>query len=604
MRERVVDVGSLDLPRGSWALCSLKAIGERSELAPLPRRDLVIFLRTFEIALRSPDSRQILRSPIQLVGKSEVRQLFTHVEAQIELVDSWGPAVQARASMLFRRWVVEYAGPHRFGEDLARITLVFKTRLTGRHPPRAILSDYIGDHQRDANEPPIDALPNENPADLRTKVASRINADAERLATACISELKFWTSVRRRLDELAALPGPPYLEKAAERFFFYIKKNPGSDLPQLLGADFIAACARLADTPARSRHIAFGRVPQSISDDITRVLSIDRQRLDAIPGRQILGMRFRAHSLELVAAFYLLLLNTSWNSHTLLDLRSEDIDFDSSFIRLHAYKSKTGQQTQKVILDIHQPGVKLAAELFLFNNSQLKKHGFIRQDDGRGWIGWQRSRSTDGPLLMNFHRIHQHFLKIHQLPHFSKDQIRTHVLVQTALNRGTIEAVRQAGDHASISTTGHYLDQFITKILSSATNLEFQKRFERQIIRTANSRLKPVGDGTLCSDPTSPPEPSWLVGGQCGGADCHANLGCSNNRIAITLERIEEVVRLNNYYKRHWTLLANRNPDLMRTHHIPAFLFNSALLEFLRRGTHRDLVLNVERTLSGEVANG
>lgn len=598
-----LDLSDLGLKEYSWAAVVLRGLATRSKHKPLHTSDFDLFFRVLKQLRNHLIFQETLVKQPKSIRNDDMRKLFADLENCIEQEFTWKDSTKSRVSMVFRKWVIEEIPVDEFGEDLSRHHILFKTKLTGRAASRPTLSDMGKSFSEEDEEPPVDALPHENIAELKQKISDRYDLDANRLIEACVKETQYWSKLRKTINDLAKLP---YSDLELQSAQTYLEKGVGQKQHEekiklvapnrLIGA--IAKISSSKEVIKRIRGTAgsgnFGR------QLLIEGLGMSPERAIQVPAIQITLMPLRAHFHELVAAFVLLLCYTAWNSSSLKALTADRIRRMSptSFV-ITGYKSKTDQDTPEVFVDSSHKGAQEALELLLWNNAQLKSYGFIESHDQNCWYAWPKKLGEiERQQIGDVTRSINIWLKFYKLRKFSIEQIRGHMLMRIKNTKGTFEAARAAG-HTSLAVTGNYLDQFLVKLQSKSINLEFQKRFEQTIriyLQEGHERkrnegshqrrltlIEPIGDGTSCTNPKSPPDPKWIVGGMCEGKNCHVGSGCPNNQIYITPQRVEEIARWARYYAANWQRLYVSNRDSFEKYHGPAILFNLALCEFLRK---------------------
>lgn len=598
----------------SWLAMVVKGLSKRSLTQPLPTPEIGYFRSLIDKLRNDLVCREIYTSNPKTITRKEVNTLFRQMENCLEVAFDWKPATKAKASSYFRKKMIDSLPMDAFGEDLQRHRISFRTNLTGRYQSRSILSG----HNLSPDFPhPIDALPHKSIRDLKSQVIQRLDFDAKKLISASISELKFWADTRAKLFKLSELKYSDEEKRVAVNF---LQRGIGKDKDKEISKSIhpirlVGACALQCQSLQRMKTI------RSASNDygsslLVEVLDFPSDRSKQVPYMQVIQMPLRSHYHELAAAFILLLAHTAWNSASLRQLTTNSIKKTEKGFILQAYKSKTGQHTPEVYLDSSIVGVKQAIELLLWNNFQLRKHQFIAPDDTNVWYAWPSSVSgfqtvTIGDPIRAARQIANRY----NLAPFSMDQIRSHMLVRIALKHGTPEAARVVAGHSSINITGHYLDQFLTRLLSKSINLEFQRKLEEKInFLTSKSikekettlhsnLLKPVGDGSVCVDPESPPFEEWINGSMCNAMNCHVGNGCPNNKIEITVSRLEEILFWNEYYKKNWQRLYEENPTKFEKYHGPAILFNFSLLSYLQKSVFKQEVNSVIENLKSRDKN-
>jgi hypothetical protein len=183
----------------------------------------------------------------------------------------------------------------------------------------------------------------------------------------------------------------------------------------------------------------------------------------------------------------------------------------------------------------------------------------------------------------------------YDLPKFTFEQIRVQKLTVVSLEKGPVAAAEIAG-HSFFGSIGGYIDHLLTRRVNSSINLEFQRRWEAEVlshIRREHIKdpLVPIGDGSSCVAPNSPPEPTWLHAGVCDGARCHSGgSGCPNRVLVVDADRVIEVRLTKEYYERNWQRLYASNPEAFSAVHLPRMEFNLYLHEHLKTGPYRHLL--------------
>jgi hypothetical protein len=587
----------------SWIGVVLKQMEERSRTSAYPISEIDLFKKVFGELKNNVACRKIYRERPSAITRKEMHILFTEMEQCIEMSFNWSPAVQAKASMHFRRWMIGLVPENEFAESLNRHSISFRTRLTGRYPSRTILGTKNRDSDELAGIPPIDALPHSNVRDLKGQISKRLDGDASNLISACVSQLEFWAEIRHRLVELGSMEyGEPELQIARSYLINgvgrdrHLREASSIEPKRLMGA-VAKLCHDKSFVRTGKANTKINRSPISLT--MIELLGVTNDQIESVPHSQILQMPLRAHLHELTAAFVVLLVHTAWNAASLREMPVNCVKPVANGFVIQGFKRKTGQYTPEVLIDASHRGAIAALKLVIWNNARLRSFGFIAPDDENSWYPWPKQHTRPMGCLGKPIRL---LAKKYSLPPFTLDQIRTHMLFRLALKHGTPEAARVSAGHSSITVTGRYLDQFLASVLSKSINLEFQRRLEAKIVsdkagfgtklpsvhgQTDEPLLKPIGDGTSCANPGSPPNTEWLVGSHCGAKNCHSGQGCVNNRIEITRSRLEEIVRWNAYYRSNWAALYERNPSAFEKYHGPAILMNFALMDYLRKSAYR-----------------
>lgn len=304
----------------------------------------------------------------------------------------------------------------------------------------------------------------------------------------------------------------------------------------------------------------------------------------------------------LVAVLLLLQIKTRWNISSVLELKSSNISGAGQKVQIQSIKSRTKDDTPVVLIEKEDTGTLRAISLLTRRLDLLKKRGRVDESEDRLWIGRRRDSQTKLPTQMSgWSALLKHFIKKYELPDFSPEQVRTHTLQILALSKGNPFAASEAAGHAEIGVVSRYLGDGIFDQLNDAVNLDFQRRWARTIKYvaeglepTSQGNTIPIGDGSSCSAPANPPDEAWLKGGICEGKNCHLSDGCTNRRIQLDEDRIEEVVRTKKYYNDNWLRLMNKNIHEFKEIHLPNMIFNTILFGFIKIGPLRHLVRKYE----------
>ncbi|WP_238540865.1 hypothetical protein, partial [Herbaspirillum sp. YR522] len=374
-----------------------------------------------------------------------MRQLFAQVEELIGRSEKWGDAVKAKASMGFRRRMTEMIKEGEFAESLRRHSTYYRTKLTGKHLPRPILSPELGDLKM-PEDAPIDAFPHTNAIDLKNKIKKRLDEDVRTILDACVSDLRSWQKIRQQLLELARiersdiemdnainfLNGGQYeRERSLQNFY-----EKGIFRPER----FLSAASKICTESlhwARIKEIkVIGKSVHSLA--MVRALDPNEFVVRNVHFGHVILMALRAHFLELANAFIILLIHTGWNAASLRSLTRPRVREAASGYLIQGFKGKTGKDTPEVFLDKSHRGAIEAIELMLWNHQNLKQRGLISPDDMQLWHMWPKAGvihqmgSLDEPIRLLGEK--------YGVKRFTLDQIRSHMLVRLAVRHGTAEA--------------------------------------------------------------------------------------------------------------------------------------------------------------------
>lgn len=589
----------------TWLGAVIRGMSAQSKLQKLDTSDVARFLKLIGGVQKDSAISDYLALPQHIVTRNKVSALFGVAETILQATHL-APSTLARASMKFRKWMLELPPSAHFGEDVSRIKVVFKTRLTGRCHHRETLSNDVDSTYDGALANPIDAMPHSTARELRSLIETRMDLDLRRVTDACTEELKYWADIRRKLDNLSK---KEITEKElACAIEFLTKPITKSVERQAQGIDqenFLAACAKISTQKnfAGTLHPkgASGRFLENV---VESVLGVSSDRLKGLRVGHLVLIRQRINSLELIANFILLLAATGWNSDALRQLEVSGISKVEGGYVIQAFKGKSDDETPVIYIGAEDRAAIRAIEQLLYFNNLLQQLGVIALGEGRLWFSWGARPCC--PLIEQYSAFNfplKTLMEKYKLKYFSLDQVRTHVLNRLAVKTNNVDELRRLAGHKMLRTSFGYIEQPIIQILSKATNLELQRRLENtikwQMEQQGEQFSSPaierfvdknlfvaIGDGSTCSNIRQPPDEAWLYQGKCDMKRCHQGDGCSRNQVKLTGASVEEVFRLKNYYTRNWQRLRERNIDAFERFHAPAIIFNFALTSIIRNSIY------------------
>ncbi|MBY4731758.1 MULTISPECIES: hypothetical protein [Cupriavidus] len=589
----------------TWIAVALLALKEKNESqGELQATDLGFFRTIVHSLCAEQEVKSKICSQIATIGRREVVALFRDMERVVSRF-TWAEATKARGSMYFRRVMVEAVPATLFIEDVHDHSRYFKTALTGKYNPRPTLSHFPTTSNRRAD--PIDAIPHEDIRDLREKAVQIMEADIGVIKAACEYDLKYWASVREKLRYHAKHSISDCVYEEILDFINNRRVHQRNLIrPENYPVEVLLGAFGRFEADARVNRLMLGNCfDAEVRNSILEMLNISVEEMQGVQFHNIAGLCIHVHARELVAAFYALLCHSKWNSDSLRSLLRDNIEEYERSYRIRGFKNKTDEYAPPVLIEVGDSSAWIAVNLLIWNHEQLKSRRLIGENEQRMWFAWTNKKGLPMTSCYTAHAgPKKKFLLRHGIPWFSDEQIRNHNLTLKALRKrdGIFDAQVEAG-HASLSTTEHYADQFITQLLISSVNLEFQRRLDstqkialwgeqsdfvkRLRFQKFDTRLAlPVGDGSSCVDAANPPDLAWLAGGVCDGKRCHVGGGCANNRISVTKPRVEELWRFAGYYKRNWRRLLAENEDAFREFHAPAMLFALTFINFLKNSQY------------------
>jgi hypothetical protein len=466
---------------------------------------------------------------------------------------------------------------------------------------------------------PLAALRHENLSELQAQTSRLIDSDIRAIEQACMSALDVYETACAKLEDLRTTAIPPNRERQLR------------DLAR--GQNINKKLARLDDCEAYELCTLYVQIAAGIKPPL------DNSSSGALLGGRALAVRlceitgYWEHTeflamarldleppLEILVACALpIQLKTKWNRASVIELDASRITGQHPDYCLQSVKSKTQDHTPIVYLA--RPGKTqengsedLGNDVYLGNGDicaarairtlleilqRRKNVGSVDHTEVRLWLTARRGVfETPVAFALPLTAFQDRF----GLPRFSWEMVRSQALASVGVAKGGFRAAVEAAGHANPWTTVKYLDTVMLRNLNAANSLEFERRFDQAIKYRHDGRKRsrqadksmPVGDGTTCRDPQSPPEAAWIAEGMCGGLNCHTGSGCKNNRIELDDCRIEEVARTKRYYESSSERLFEANPKAFSKYHLPSLIFNLSLYRAIEHGPYRHLLRRYE----------
>ncbi|MCV0441320.1 MAG: hypothetical protein K5880_22220 [Hydrogenophaga sp.] len=589
----VFDASALGVGRSSWVWLLLEDLTAEAALVRVHGESLLPMRTVLESLAQDPVAHKILAQTPQQTDAGDIRRLFGRAE---ELAKAKDTATRGRGRSALRSFIFSRSHTLPFSEEIDPHRVRFKPKIPfPRGTPRALISDLSDISNPDASAP-IGALSASSARELVDAVKARTQYDLLRVREACIAEMTTAASLRERAILLRRRPLRSDVKVLMQESILANQKNATYSLKKkdvsteelLIGVLKVIHEGKVA---------TIGSLCESYSVPFAAALKehFFRDTSAQFRSRKIFEIEYRACVEELFAAFHLIHTHVGWNWSSIMSLQADQIDLSApGAVVIQSFKSKTDDDTPAVSIDLAEPGVKMAVDLLLWNRRKLVECGFL---DPTSMVLWSTRPSSTAQEPGFFHPTSrlQDFKARHGLPNYSFDQVRTQVLFNISLTKGGIESARLHGGHRHYGTTERYVGNIVQERISSALNLEFSKRLEREICYLFDggardsariSLLRPLGDGASCINPSRPPPERANATGGCDAEACHTDGGCPNRRIFIDDARVEEVLRLDIYYRDHWQRLWQDNPERFVKHVLPNLAFNAALLLTLQRGAY------------------
>ncbi|MDP9691368.1 UNVERIFIED_ORG: hypothetical protein J2W82_005059 [Pseudomonas mohnii] len=579
----------------------LRGISDRSSENRI-RTDVVYFLKMAISYLKS-DSKgwQICQLREQDLTPKKIRELFSILECLLTETDHTSESMR-QISSKFRNAV--FKTKFITAEAITVDSVKYKSTL-GRvkDAPQPILNteDHLKVLEGDY---PLGAVPHKNYLDLIEKSANILQNDLSKIIDACNQDLFISKQNRIKIKELECKSLTAAQEEEITSILF---KSPSSRTTRILN-----------EYPAESILAVFRKGVLQHDQPMIRNGTFRLHRLSrnfaaiGILGgpvnlRQTFFSPERLTAIELQAIFILLLCRTGWNQDALVAMDRDGItrSQDGFAYVLQGFKEKTDDDTPAVFIEKIETDVIYAIELLVWNFEQLHLFSLIPVSSRKIWHSWTTFDQIPERQSTRIQMTPMDFIGRNNLFEFSLSQIRRTVLCLDAYKSKSFETARRRGGHSQLGTTGRYLDQFITRNISSSVNFQFQTDLENKVIFNINSRQisvnnwRSIGDGSSCVDPYTGLYSDRSAGLICSAEHCHKNEGCPQRRILIDEEQILNIIRTREYYFNNWQRLRSENQERFNVVVAPKIAFNDALYGYIKNSRFGYVLREIESTLLG-----
>jgi hypothetical protein len=451
---------------------------------------------------------------------------------------------------------------------------------------------------------PLGAVPHKNYLDLIEKSANILQGDLSKVIEACNQDLFIAKHNRIKIKGLECESLTSVQEEEVMSILF---KSPSSRTTWILNehsAESILAVFRKGvlqhDQPMiRNGTFKLHRLSENFS------------AIELLGGKLHLRQTFfspeRLTTIELQAIFILLLCRTGWNQDALVAMDRDGITPSQEGFAyvLQGFKEKTDDDTPAVFIEKIEADIVYAIELLIWNFDQLHLFSLLPISSRTIWHAWSNVGQFSERQSTSIQMTPLDFIERNNLFEFSLSQIRRTVLCLDAYKSKSFEMARRRGGHSQLGTTGRYLDQFITRNISSSVNLQFQADLENKVIFNMSSRQKnlnnwrSVGDGSSCVDPYTGLYSDRSADLICSAEHCHKNEGCPQRRILIDEEQILNIIRTREYYFNNWQRLRSENQERFNVVVAPKIAFNDALYGYIKNSRFGYVLSEIESTLLG-----
>lgn len=484
--ERVVDLDKLELSSKAWLVTVLRRLSDSSAENRF-RTDVVYCIKMAINYLKSdPEGWRICQLREKDITPKKMHALFSILENRLTETNHSSESMR-QISSKFRRAVLKT----KFitAEEITVDSVKYKSILGGvQYELQPILN--MEDHLKVLeNDSPLGAVLHKNYLDLIEKSANILQADLNKIIEACNHDLLVSHQNRIKIQGLECenLTSDQQIEVMSTLF-----KAPSTRTTRILNncsAENILAVYRKGvlqhDQPMNR-------------NGIFRLHRLSRNcaAIGLLGGKGYLRQTFfspeRLTTLELQAIFILLLCRTGWNQDALVAMDRDGITSsqDGFAYVLQGFKEKTDDDTPAVFIEKTEVDVIYALELLVWNFEQLRFFSLLSLDNKNIWHSWTNVDLFSGRQSTIIQVTPVDFVERNVLFKFSLSQIRRTVLCLDAYKSKSFETARQRGGHSRLGTTGRYLDQFITRNISSSVNLQFQIDLENKVDFNIKSRQK------------------------------------------------------------------------------------------------------------------
>jgi hypothetical protein len=532
--------------------------------------------------------------PVGRVGLTDIARALSALEDSIAETD-WPDTQKFNRSSEARRWLLEHElfPP---SVDPERLSRHFVSRFDRVAPQNRKLFSELPDGANTVHRYPVGALPHESLADLKAQVQQTLDTDLARVVEGAVKDLDAFAALQMTIADLA---GSECQGAEFEQLKLFIESNAHlrhKFVPKIVrGASpqkVLAAYNQVIEKWRREARVPI--LPAVYGGEAMCALArnygvkVDRNKAYRLLHPTVLTQT------EMLACALILQCASIWNFTTVVALTTEGIAPDGNGFNVTSLKGRSNQTAPDLVVSPRDHDVLRALRTLEENLGEIKKLGWIAIDENRLFFNTHVARSGKVRPYANWDYVLSSFIARHRLPQFSLEQIRVQSLDAFNLRSTSIEATQRKAGHAKSTTTARYLDQPILRAMNSSINLAYQRELEHSVQyaidgqrRSTGTLLKPVGDGSSCADPASPPRLEMLVDGLCEAHECHLGAGCPNRRIVIDTGALRDLACTHRFYRRHWKALLDENAEAFEKHHLPTMLFTFGLRAIVAQGPYR-----------------
>ncbi len=563
----------------SWLHSALLQKARESELRPLNHPDCNGLRDVLRLLTALPEWHVVTKQQAYEVRADAIKSVYRKFE-QLHYAGELTRAAANKYSIA-RTFIREYLVNVAKNINCSTLKNYSPDHVT-KNESRGTISDMLDEHS-DIPEP-IAALTHSTIADLKDKSIKKRDATLTRLKDACQIDIQKYKENCKWLSEIRNIELPRIeilqmrlqLPKAKNSRYKSFEEYPPDTY---LSLQLQAADIAIKELPGESRQLKF-LYTSELKCQFGHKFPFSQPWLLSLALYEQIGDSTTFH-----ASLLLIQLATGWNISSVLSLQSNDIAEHESGLIIQSLKSKVDGDTPPVLIR-HSDEATIFAIRFIQKRSKylnligIKTNGYL-------FKGSIRSGSKVPDIL----GLKKKFQSRHDLPPYSWEQVRNEILAYNKAAKG-LETSRRVAGHAGFENIHTYTEDIGERELSSAINLEFQRRLEKGIRKALESdqidgespNLTSIGDGSKCIDPEFPPDSTWLDGERCNAKHCHED--CRNRKIVIDEEMFAEVAFTKIYFQSAAERLIVQNQEAFLERHWPHMLFSITLERILSDGPY------------------
>ncbi|ABM96977.1 hypothetical protein Mpe_B0201 (plasmid) [Methylibium petroleiphilum PM1] len=532
--------------------------------------------------------------PVGRVGLTDIARALAALEDSIAET-SWPEAQKFSRSNETRRWLLEHKlFPPNI--DPERLSRHFVSRFDRVAPQNRKLFSELPDGANTVHRYPVGALPHESLADLKAQIRQTLDTDLARVVEGAVKDLDAFATLQLTIADLAR---SECHGSELEQLKLFIESNAHlrhKFVPEIVRVaspqTVLTAYAQVIEKWRREARVPI--LPTVYGGEAMCALARDYGvKIDRNKAYRLLTPTVLTQT-EMLACALILQCASRWNFTTVVALTTKGIVPNGNGFIVTSLKGRTNQTAPDLVVSPRDHEVLRALRTLKENLGEVKALGWVASGEDRLFFNTHVARRGVVRPYANWHYVLSGFISRHDLPQFSLDQVRVQAINAFDLESASIEATQRKAGHATSTTTARYLDQPILRAINSSINLAYQRELERSVQFAIEGQpcptgrlFSPVGDGSSCADPATPPRLDMLVDGLCEAHECHLGAGCPNRRIVIDTDALRDLTCTHRFYSRHWKALLDENAEAFEKHHLPTMLFTFGLREIVAQGPYR-----------------